>query len=122
MRQAGLKASDRDVDVKSMYIVKRLYVRPAACGMGLGGALATSAIERAPALGYREAMLDTLRFMLRLLRFIDRLVASLCRHIGIIWFPGSSKSARRRWKRVRRWSLVLHLRGRQLILDSFGAG
>ncbi len=39
--------------------MKRLYVRTAARGTGIGQALATSVIELAAALGYREVMLDT---------------------------------------------------------------
>ena len=39
--------------------MKRLFVDPAAHGLGLGSALAKAVIERAKSLGYSRMMLDT---------------------------------------------------------------
>jgi GNAT superfamily N-acetyltransferase len=53
----------RPLEVTGACEVKRLYVRRAARGAGIGAALARSIVERASALGYSEAMLDTLPWM-----------------------------------------------------------
>ena len=53
----------RQLEIPGACEVKRLYVRAAARGAGVGWALMSSVVERATALGYRQAMLDTLPWM-----------------------------------------------------------
>ena len=53
----------RPLEISGACEVKRLYVRAAARGAGVGWALMSAVVERATALGYRQAMLDTLPSM-----------------------------------------------------------
>jgi ribosomal protein S18 acetylase RimI-like enzyme len=43
--------------------IKRLYVRPAARGQGVGRQLVTRVLDEAKRIGYREAVLDTIETM-----------------------------------------------------------
>jgi putative acetyltransferase len=62
--------------------MKRLFVRPDARGLGLGGALVAEVMREARAIGYEEMVLDTLPSMVEAQRMYERLgfrdVAAYC--------------------------------------------
>ena len=53
----------RPLDIPGACEMKRLYVREAARGAGIGHALAAAAVEQATASGYSDLLLDTLPYM-----------------------------------------------------------
>jgi GNAT superfamily N-acetyltransferase len=58
--------------------VKRLYVRPAARGTGVGCALVEAILREARSIGYRELKLDTLEWMSDARRLYGRLGFAQC--------------------------------------------
>ena len=63
----------RPLDEAGVGEVKRLYVRDAARGTGLGRTLAETVIEHARGIGYRELRLDTADWMRDALRLYAKL-------------------------------------------------
>jgi len=63
----------RPLDEAGIGEVKRLYVRPAARGTGLGQALVETILSHARAIGYRELRLDTADWMRDAVRLYTRL-------------------------------------------------
>ena len=68
----------RPLDGDGIGEVKRLYVRPAARGTGLGEALVQTLVRDARDIGYRELKLDTLDTMSDALRLYGRLGFARC--------------------------------------------
>lgn len=68
--------------------VKRLYVVPAARGLGLGRALVAALIEEAQRLGYREMKLDTLPEMAAAVALYRRLGFAPIPPYGSHPYPG----------------------------------